>query len=422
MLAADPAMLLTPLFGARLAAMVVFGLGALFDALAPLTDRLQQDNVYPAAPDEVAKVNLLWLLGMTLLIAGVTAAFRFQRRSTANATGKNSLRSLPMILGLGMFLAGLGMQVALALGIFKIAGIFQTLSLAIQLYGLFVLAQQAGTSIAARTWLAISLAGLFIIALLLANKTVFFYPALVAVLGTLSNGWTWRRAMVGGALLGIAFFVAAPIVTYARDRMRTGSDADITLGNQWQIVMDYAGGDRLRDDTAGLTLQRIDYVTTAASVMALYEAGKGSTRLAESGFILIPRLIWPDKPITSTSGHELNYALGFQDENQIGMTVFADLYWNVGWLALAIIPLMGFYFGAVSLLCRSILVRRESLMLPFAFASLQLGLVLDSDFTAAIMAPAIMNLAFYLALRLASKFLDRLPAAKFAPSAGAMTP
>jgi hypothetical protein len=172
--------------------------------------------------------------------------------------------------------------------------------------------------------------------------------------------------------------------------------------------MDYARGDRIDESDVGFTLSRLDYVMPASFVMAQYDQGMASDRLASSAFIFIPRIIWPDKPSTSTSGFEVNYALGYQGVNQIGTTIFADLYWAIGWYGLALLALFGAYVGAVSLLCESILRRGDWVLLPFTFASMRLGLNIDNDFTAGIMAPAVINLALFAGLRVLSHFLRRL--------------
>ena len=46
--------------------------------------------------------------------------------------------------------------------------------------------------------------------------------------------------------------------------------------------------------------------------------------------MLVPRLLWPSKPITTTSGSAVNFLLGVQSTNQIAVTMFADIYWNLG--------------------------------------------------------------------------------------------
>lgn len=411
MVVADPAMLLTPLFGVRLIAMVVFGIGGLFDAFAPANIRIGMDYLFPSTAAEVARVNLLWLLGMTVLIAGMMGAMRFHPRGRTITGTSTSLGALPLNLGLWVFLVAGAFQLVQAIAGLSLPGIVQNFVLAFELCGLFLVGQHVGTEMKARIALGLGLAALFIMSLLVMAKTVFLYPALIAVLGTLSNRLTWRRTLAGAFLIFLSFVIISPIVSYSRERMANefGIGSSVSVGDRWRYIMDYAGGDRIREDDVGFSLSRLDYVMPASFVMAQYDQGMASDRLATSAYIFIPRLIWPDKPITSGSGLEVNYAIGIQGENQIGTTIFADLYWAIGWYGLALIAVLGVYFGVVTIMCHGIIRRGEWLLLPFALSSLRLGLNLDSDFTAGMMAPAVINLAMYAFLRFASRLMARLP-------------
>ena len=416
MIVADSSMLLTPLFGVRLCAMVVFGIGGLFNFFAPDEVRMGQDYSYPTSSAEAAKVNLLWMLGLTVLMVGAFVAMRLHRdRVSASDQQLPSLSALPLDVGILMFGLASGFEVfrLVVTSLFEVTlpGILANLGLAFQLFGLFLVGQHVGESKKARIVVAVALLGLFIFSLVVTAKTLFLYPALVTILGALSNKVTWRRTVLGAALLMFGFVIMSPIVTYARIRMMNeyGEMTNPPLEARINYLMDYARGDRIQESDVGYSLSRLDYVMPASFVMAQYDQGMGSQRLANSAFIFVPRIIWPDKPETSTSGREVNYALGFHGINQIGTTIFADLYWAIGWYGLALLALFGVYVGSVSIMCESILRRGDWVLLPFTFASMRLGLNLDNDFTSGIMAPAVINLALFAGLRLAAHFLRRMP-------------
>jgi len=410
----DPAMLLTPLFGVRLSAMVVFGIGGLFDFLAPLEARLDQDYLFPTTNAEAARVNLLWLLGLTVLMVGAMVAMRLHRKSPSISATEPTSRAISLDLGILIFAVASGIQIVRVLlaelGV-NFPGIVANLVTAFQLCGLFFIGQHVGESKKARIVLVSALALLFAFALLWASKTLFLYPALVGILGTLSNRVTWRATLAGAALLLLSFIIMAPMVSYTRIRMADeyGTGTVTPIEARISYLMDYARGDRLEQSGVGFTLLRLDYVMPASFVMAQYDQGLGSPRLASSAFIFIPRLIWPDKPETTTSGNEVNYALGLQYFNNIGVTIFADLYWAIGWYGLALIAAFGLYVGAISIVCEAILRSGDWVMIPFTFASMQLGLNLDSDFTAGIMAPAVINFVLLAGLAFVGHFLRHLP-------------
>lgn len=412
MIVDDSAMLLTPLFGARLSAMVVFGLGGLFDALAPANIQTSNDYLYVTSLEEAAKVNLLWLSGMTFLIAGCALAMRLRRSFEGTDPPSASSRVIPLKIGLWMFIVSGSINIVLldmaTFGVlFTIPAIVGSLLLAFQLFGIFVIAERAGSSAVALVTMFLALFVLMATALVFQNKSFILYPALIAMLGFLSRRVTWPRALASAFAVFLLFVIIAPVVGYARERQVSdhGTLEGGTLAGRMQYVMDFLGGDRITNDDESVTLNRLDYVVPASFVMARFEQGLPSDRLVTSPYMFIPRAIWRDKPLTSTSALEVNNLLGSQSTNQIGVTIFADLYWNVGWLSLALATVMGIYFGLISSICRSIRVRGQWMLVPFALASLRLGMNLDSDFASGFMVPAVMNLLLLMLLRFASRMI-----------------
>lgn len=156
---------------------------------------------------------------MTVLIAGMMGAMRFHRRGSTIAATGTSLASIPLNLGLWIFLVTGALQLVLAIAELTLPGIVENLILAFELCGLFLIGQHVGTEMKARVALGLGLAALFILSLLVMAKTVFLYPALIAVLGTLSNRLTWRRTLAGAFLIFLSFVIISPIVTYSRERM-----------------------------------------------------------------------------------------------------------------------------------------------------------------------------------------------------------
>ncbi|MEO6248334.1 MAG: hypothetical protein ABIO85_07100 [Sphingomicrobium sp.] len=414
MVVADPAMLMTPLFGIRLTALVVFGGGALFDMFSPLEEQLRRDSLYAASVEEVARTNLLWLLSMTMLLAGVALAMRFHRRSRAEPPAQDKAGAVPLTIGLWMFALSFAFITSkIILSIVTpiiLPGILENFVLAFELCGMFLVAQHVGTSRVALFAVWVGMAAVILSSLLFTSKTLALYPALMAMLGLLSKRMTWRRALAGAALIMLIFVVIAPIVTYSRDRIERehGLGGSASISERWSYIVDYAGGDRLREDTIAFTLSRLDYVMPASFVMSQHDQGLPSDDLATAAFIFVPRLIWPDKPSTTDSGLEVNHLLGSQTTNQIGVTVFAHLYWSIGWYALVIAFVMGIYSGIVSLMCHAIIRRGDWLLIPFALSAMRTGLNLDDDFTGAWLAPAVINLIMYFALTMAGRLLPRL--------------
>jgi hypothetical protein len=94
--------------------------------------------------------------------------------------------------------------------------------------------------------------------------------------------------------------------------------------------------------------------------------------------------------------------MGFQSENNIGVTVLADIYWNLGWLGLVLLFMIGVYNGFITIYSRELMRGEDWFMLPFVMAAFRLGVSLDGEFVASIFVPAVINLVIFLGLRAVS--------------------
>lgn len=413
MVVRDPVMLLTPLFGARLTAMVVFGAGGLFDAFAPFDARVHLDALYVASAAETAKVNMLWIVGMTTLIAGIAIPLRFRRSSATAGDNNSSLRVMPIATGLWVFAIGFAVSIGnLALATFVGGNILPnsilSLFLAFELCGLFIIAQNIDRSFSAKIVLALGIFVLFVAGVIFQNKSIVLYPTLFAALGALSSRFDWRRALLGAMAVIMLYTLVTPVVSYGRYRQSLdyGELNGGSIGERLGYVADYLDGERIPYDSGDYaSWMRIDYIAPASFVVSRFDQGQPDQTLATSPYMFIPRAIWRDKPITTGASQELNYLLGFQGVNQLGSTVFADLYWNVGWSGEILILLLGMYFGAVTMSCISGLRSGDWLFIPFALNSLRIGLGLDGDFTTGMLLGGTLNIILLLLLRGVRKVL-----------------
>jgi hypothetical protein len=180
-----------------------------------------------------------------------------------------------------------------------------------------------------------------------------------------------------------------------------GSLSDISVSEQFDAVSRQLT-DRTPDSKEqSIAASRLDYVVPAAFAMNQYESGFKLDIIQNSAFALIPRFLWPDKPILTT-GNEVNYRMGFQSENNIGVTVLADIYWNLGWLGLVLLFMIGVYNGFITIYSRELMRGEDWFMLPFVMAAFRLGVSLDGEFVASIFVPAVINLVILLGLRAVS--------------------
>lgn len=112
--------------------------------------------------------------------------------------------------------------------------------------------------------------------------------------------------------------------------------------------IDPRGRERSTEDNFRQTASRIDYNWIAAHVYTFvpdripYQQG---ATYEDIPLVLIPRLLWPDKPLSATFlRSRWTVKLGLQnwesaETTSIAITAPAEAYWNFGWLGVVFVPL-----------------------------------------------------------------------------------
>jgi hypothetical protein len=178
----------------------------------------------------------------------------------------------------------------------------------------------------------------------------------------------------------LAYVVLIPLVNFGRRAV--GPDADASARGQATVsfVSGRSGGTASQDaDTQGWWL-RLAYPQVQTFVMDAYDSGVGGTSLQAVPMSLIPRFLWPTKPIV-TIGAELTYLINGSSSSQSSPTSFGEGYWNGGWLlALGVAAWMGLVFGFFETVCLGQLAGGNFGVLPFAALGMLMGLRPDDWF------------------------------------------
>ena len=397
--------LLTPLFAFRIMAMVMLGVGGVFNTFA---DDYYRDGLtaqYGFVAPDAAKIFLIWLVGIVLTLIGAATVMKAapSRVAAGAADDETSVPQEVLGVGLGAFVLLTLLSVfEVVSGSALIPNAVETLLLAIALMGFFALGLNFDRSWGFRITAVGTLSINLFVALLLANKSYALLPTAIFLLGYLTARLSVTRLAVGALLLVVMFGAINPVVIYARGRLAQLEDGLAAgVGDRVAIINDYLDGDRLPNQEERPLMGRIDFLGPASFVVGQFDRGQPAEDLRNSAYMLVPRVIWPDKPITSGAGLTLNYLLGYQGDNQVAVTVLGDLYWNLGWVGVSLSLLIGAFIGLGSIVSRSILIRKEWLMMPFVFAALRVGLNIEGTFAAGIMVPIIACVLLYYGLRVA---------------------
>ncbi|MEM9060197.1 MAG: hypothetical protein AAGD13_07005 [Pseudomonadota bacterium] len=108
------------------------------------------------------------------------------------------------------------------------------------------------------------------------------------------------------------------------------------------IIADTAGrlGDMASLSYRGVAAQRLTIAPFEAHFIALYDSGAPGDSLRNFFNVLVPRVIWPDKPIIAP-GAEFDVTFrGYIAESSLAIGFIAEAYWNLGWIGVILISAM----------------------------------------------------------------------------------
>jgi hypothetical protein len=401
----------TPLFWFRIAAATYCGFGALVPKIA---NEATLDFIYALQyfdDDIQLRINVIYGVGilLTLTVAHLVLA----RRSSAPAVApsavpaRSTVRFTLVFLMLGGCLRyGLALPVAFGLSP-VVPGMFLTLA-NVYYVGIFLLIYQAVRgkfSYGAAALVLIIVDLLFSIATF--AKTEMLLLLVFAFLGFISARATPLRVGVGAGIVLVAYFLAQPLVHYGRSELvyLNGSAARGSLADRTRIISDYLSGAREHGRGSGeeqMGMLRLSYVNADAFVVNRYDLGNPGNTLRNAFVVLVPRILWPGKPIISSIGTELTYLIFGFTTSSTGVTLFAEAYWNYGWQGVFV--LMTVFSVIIAIFSRFSLFQiahQNWVFLPVVFIGVNIGIRIDGYFVTDVIGKTWMAIVLGLSLILA---------------------
>lgn len=408
MIKADGNSLWTPLFSFRLASSIFLGFGGILSENVSVSAQQVYLAELTYSPQEAAYVFLIWLTGILAVLAGFYLAARFQptRSDEPGFIGASDKRTL--LLGSLFIFAGLGynyfVRLPIELGILPLGTIPGSVSTpfdAALAVGVFLLSlwslRQGGLALLLIP--AVLVAGCSI-GLLLLTKQGVLLPLVFFGLAVLFERITVMRLVAITGLLVLSFALLQPMIAYARAMVIV--DLPLDPGERLGHLSDYiAEGDALAEQGDIETdFLRFGHTHVAAFIVDRYDRGMPSLELRNSLIALVPRIVWPDKPILTQGASDLYFLVSGREGSALATTTFADLYWNAGWIG---VILAGLIWGALMWIgtwkSLKIVKRRDWLMMPFVLMVFMIGLAAESAFTVGVFIPTIMAFIAYFLLR-----------------------
>lgn len=159
-------------------------------------------------------------------------------------------------------------------------------------------------------------------------------------------------------------------ISFARDRL----GRERSMFGIVEVLADYADGARLSADEVQGWWSRQSVANAQGFAIDAYDSGSRGHSFEAILIALVPRVLWPDKPII-TIGGEFNFLVNGNPESASTPGIFGEAYWNGGWLmVIAVATYVGCVLGWLTIVSVERMSQGELIFLPIVFFGILAGL------------------------------------------------
>ena len=215
------------------------------------------------------------------------------------------------------------------------------------------------------------------------NKSMVLYPWLMYFFGIYLRRPSIRLIVAAVSVLMLVLIVISRPIGEARTMLDTS--ASHSIAGRWTILMDASAINS--DLTAGDLLAgawiRLCYAVPQVAAVELFDGGFGGDDVELAGWVLLPRVLFPQKPIITRTGTDFNAKVTSHDTSSTGIGIFVSGYYNEGWPGLIVVSIVaGVLLAFFSAASRAIIQRRSTLLLPIAMIGAYIAFRVDGYFVA----------------------------------------
>lgn len=388
----DPQTLWTPAVLFPLSTLIFFGFGSASTLFAdPATMQFLQSGSYGLDATGLIRAHLLTVAGATIAVALMVFAMRLRFGSSGmpHDAGKTKQRlSLPVTASIFIIFGAVLKYCLILPSQWGIIGVSVPGSV-VNLSHLLDIGLSIAMYLAVRgsqPWWAIFLVIWplhLVVSLLEFSKSVMLLAILLPAAGAFLAHKSWKRLLPWLVFAVISYQALQDINTTARVTFLQ------TIGN-FREAGYMARADLLqRILTGDLTLMevtsvaqvdaqvawlRLNYSGVQLQAMELYDSGSPSDSSLQIVAAIVPRILWPEKPNMTLTGRDFNRVVTgrYDATTRVGMTVYADGYWVMGWSGLILYSaIMGAILGFMTRISYRYVVRRQLVYLPVVFLAMR---------------------------------------------------
>jgi len=393
---------------------VFFGIGPLVYQLGSAETRYAlSQGLWALTEHELLRANLLSAVGICSVLCGFLLSTRSSMlRSAPSVTRRPGLLSNPatvavffLVVG-GLLHYGIWLPYEFGMSSYVVAGALSGLVATFNLG----LALAAYLSASGRiTWAGIFW---FLWPLHVVTTTLTFakYGLIIAIilpaLGAYLAHRNGKRLFAWALFAALVFVLAQPMVHYGRQQIMrdTGTIHRATLSERLDILAGYifqGGGSPSKEDPVHQRWwTRLCYAGSQTAAMRQYDRGNRNDDMDSAWRVLIPRIVWPDKPVIQPGADAYESITGHTGSN-LGVTIYADAYWHRGWTGVVLFSLVaGLVFAVMTKLTLQWLSSGSLIYLPAVFLSLNIVLVGTTEALLSVFGNIVIYVAYVVSIGL----------------------
>lgn len=186
------------------------------------------------------------------------------------------------------------------------------------------------------------------IGILTFSKTEVFLPIVMMLAATVYVRPTVVKIVFAIFAILFVYNFAQPVASHGRAwliRCCDGISAPAGFSERVDIIWNYFNGNAItQDDNVDYALARFSHANIGTFVVSARDGGWQGDTLKNAAVVLVPRILWEEKPKVTDIARDLNVAITGNYFSSTSPGFAAEGYWDGGWLGTC---LMGSVVGLV---------------------------------------------------------------------------
>jgi hypothetical protein len=369
-----------------------YGFGPLVYTYGSEESITNMDEYYAVYPYDLLRTGLLNAVGLLGVCVGVLAAgsitvsevFKAHREKRWRDPDRYVPRVILLFLAIGLpikYLFALPYQ--LGLHDFIVPGGIAFLGKLVSLTIVLLVAYYNRLTAPYHLLCYVVIASEFVTALMTFSKLEVLTVGLLFVLGLYLRLPRVRTLIAGGVMLCVLYVVLTPFVLFARTTYEPRGVSSVVALTESASMYRRLSTDEMNTFLAGAQIwwTRLSYSNAQAYAMQAFDANDPGDSLFLAGYALVPRVLFPNKPVMSIGDKYTEAVTGRETNTFTSPGIFAEGYWNGGWTVVVVMGIfVGFLLARIGAFSEQAIGGGRFVFLPIVLIGLIMGFRPDDWF------------------------------------------